>query len=618
MCGIAGFAAHHASGVLEAMLDNLTHRGPDDRGSCEPERGIRLGMTRLAIIDLKTGHQPMSEPGGGVTLVFNGEIYNYIELRTAFEKEGRVFHTKSDTETILQAYLKYGEDFANHLNGMFAIAIWDPSKKKLILTRDRYGVKPLFYAHRGSDLAFASEIKGLKPVPDISWDRDRQALSYYLSLRHIPAPWTAYVGVRAMKPGEQIIWENGCVRHRQWYDLPLTSPMAGESDESRLTDELDELLRDSVRIRMRSDAAYGAYLSGGIDSSLITAMMSEFSSKPVQTFNLTYVNAPSHKRDAEFARMVAARYGTDHHEWAMDWTDLKNDFAAVMRQLDQPFAGVTSSYWLSRRMADHVKVALSGDGADEVFGSYGHHRLVVTLEALRLAKQEGRAAQESDYGFFAGRKDFVDQQRGLKPSEWRLAYAAFTDEERKKLLTAKGRDCFGGRSGSEYLENAFLEVPSSLDPLNRMLAVDVKTLLPNEILYFNDILSMAHGLEVRTPFLDYRIVEFGFRVPGALKIRGGVLKYLLRKVAARYLPQEILDRPKEGFVLPNNSWLRGPMRHELIRRINPETLAQSGVFNLDTVTRLLDRFIQGDDSVTFKVWTLFVLQFWLVDEWSSA
>ncbi len=617
MCGIAGFTGAHGPDVIEKMLDLISHRGPDGRGSCEPADGVRLGMTRLAIIDLETGQQPMSDSAGSVTVVFNGEIYNFRELRKTFEDMGRIFKTQSDTETILHAYQVYGEDFANHLNGMFAIAIWDHRKRRLVLTRDRFGVKPLFYSLRGKDLSFASEIKALRPIPGISWERDREALSYYLSLRHIPAPWTAYAGVRAMEPGEQMVWENGTLRHRRWYRLPVPESSASISDEARLVDELDGLVRDSVRIRMRSDVPYGAYLSGGIDSSMITAIMSELSGRPVRTFNLTYVNAPSHKRDAEFARMVAARYGTEHHEWAMDWTDLKRDFGAVMRQLDQPFAGVVSSYWLSARMSSHVKTALSGDGADEVFGSYGHHRLVGALEAHRLAAAEGRAPSEADYGFFKDRKDFVDSMRGLRPAQWRLAYAAFTDEEMNELLTKKGRDYFGPKTGSSYLEGLYGETSTAVDPLNRMLAMDVKTLLPNEILYFNDILSMAHGLEVRTPFLDYRIAEFAFKLPGSLKIRGGVLKYLLRKTAGRYLPKEILDRPKEGFVTPNNTWLRGPLSSDLSMRLNGIARSDQGLFESGYIDRLVRRFMSGDDSVTFKIWTLFVLQYWTDEVWSG-
>lgn len=610
MCGIAGYAAGHGPQVLEAMLDLIAHRGPDDRGSSHPSDGVRLGMTRLAIIDLKTGRQPMSDASGDVTVVFNGEIYNYIELRRSFEAQGRVFATQSDTETILHAYQVYGEDFAHQLNGMFAIAIWDRRLRKLVLTRDRFGVKPLFYSQLGSELAFASEIKALKPFPGICWEQDRHALSNYLSLRHIPAPWTAYQGVRAMEPGEQMVWESGRTRRRRWYQLPVPAPSDVVLDENRLIDELDGLLRDSVRIRMRSDVSYGAYLSGGIDSSTVTAIMSEFSSKPVKTFSLAYRDTPAHKKDALYARQIAERYGTEHREWAMDWPDFKSDFSTVMDQLDQPFAGVIASYWLSRHMAGFVKTALSGDGADDVFGSYGHHRLVWPLEALKKAKAEGRVPADEDFGFFKDRKDFVRSFEGLEPWQWRLGYAAFLDSERDALLTPRGRDYFGAATGSDYLKDLYLQTDAGIDPLNRLLALDVKTLLPNEILYFNDLLSMAHSLEVRTPFLDYRIVEFAFRLPGTLKIRNGILKYLLRKTAARYLPAEVLERPKEGFVLPNNTWFRGPMSAVLKERLSPDRLKKDGFFDPAYVDRLVGDFMAGDDAVTFKLYTLYVFEHW--------
>lgn len=608
MCGIAGFAAGYGPEVLEGMLDRLTHRGPDDRGSCSPGSGIRLGMTRLAIIDLKTGRQPMTDPSSGVTVVFNGEIFNYLELRESFERSGRNFLTRSDTETILHAYAADGDDFPHRLNGMFAAAVWDSRQKRLILTRDRFGVKPLFYSVHEDGVIFASEIKAFRAVPGFSWQLDREALSLFLSLRNIPAPKTAYSAIRALEPGHQLIWENGKVRIRRWYQLKV-APSGPTENEDVLADKLEALIQDSVRVRMRSDVAFGAYLSGGIDSSLITGMMSAVSTKPIKTYSLTYADMPAHKNDARYARMIAEKYGTDHTEWVMSWQDLKHELGDVFRQLDQPFGGVLSSYWLSRRMASEIKVALSGDGADEVFGSYGHHRLVAPLEALRDKRSRGLVPSEADYGSFRERKGFLESLEGLEPWEWRLSYAAFADGERKRLLTEKGREYFGPMTGSSVLKEAYAESAGCDQPLTRMLALDVRTLLPNEILYFNDMLSMAHSMEVRTPFLDYRIVEYGFGLPDRFKIRGNTLKYLLRKVAARHLPAEIIDRPKEGFVLPANTWMRGPMRPDLAERM--ERLAESGHFNRDYISELLRVFDAGDDSVAFKLWTLFAFQSWM-------
>lgn len=573
-------------------------------------------MTRLAIIDLERGRQPMVDASSGTTVVFNGEIFNYLELRESFKRAGRQFVTQSDTETILYAYAAENDDFAHRLNGMFAIAVWDSRRKRLLLTRDRFGVKPLFYSvdERGG-LIFASEIKAFRAVPGFSWQLDREALSLFLSLRNIPAPKTAYSAIRALEPGHQLIWENGKVQIRRWYQLKAT-PSAQAKNEDVATDQLEALIQSSVQIRMRSDVAFGSYLSGGIDSSLITAMMSNASIKPIKTYSLTYADMPAHKNDAKYARMIAKKYDTDHTEWVMSWQDLKRDLADVFRQLDQPFGGVLSSYWLSRRMAGEIKVALSGDGADEVFGSYGHHRLVAPLEVLRNKKRYGLVPSEADYGSFQGRKEFLNELEGLEPWEWRLAYAAFTDSDRKKLLTEKGREYFGPVTGSSFLKSAYAESEDCSEPLTRMLALDVQTLLPNEILYFNDLLSMAHSMEVRTPFLDYRIVEYGFGLPDRFKIRGNTLKYLLRKVAARYLPAEIIDRPKEGFVLPANTWMRGPMRGDLAGRM--DRLTESGHFDPVYIRELLQVFDAGDDSVAFKLWTLFAFQSWIDENLTSS
>lgn len=610
MCGICGFSGPADSRLLSHMLARMDHRGPDDQGTFVDRRGnINLGMVRLSIIDVAGGHQPMSNETDDVHVVFNGEIFNHVELRKELEGKGHRFKTRSDTETIVHAYEEHGLEFPSKLNGMFAIAIWDMRSGTLIVVRDRFGVKPLFYSELPHGIVLGSEIKVLLCHPQVGRNLDYAGLSHYFALRNIPAPFTAYQDIRSLPPGHMLEWDGRTARVSRWYDLPTVSRWRDE-DEELLVDRIDELLRDSVKLRLRSDVPYGAYLSGGIDSSTVVAIMSEFSPAPVKTFNLSFADSPEFKKDAYFARRVAQRYSSDHHEYAMSWKELQRDMPEVITHLDQPFAGVISSFWLSRFMRKHVTVALSGDGADDTFGSYGHHRLVAPIASVQRARRDHLPSDAVDYGMFEGREKFVQDLAGYRPWEWRLRYAAFMESEKHDLFSESGKELMGGHSTVEFLKGLYEQSDASADDLNRMLYLDIKTLLPNEILYFNDMLSMAHSLEVRTPFLDYRLVDLACTIPGSLKIRSQVLKYVLRRVASRYLPQEILDRPKEGFVLPKNTWLREGMAPALRGVLSPERLSAHGLFNCSYVEALLDGFLRGDESLTFRVWSLMVFQLW--------
>jgi asparagine synthase (glutamine-hydrolysing) len=594
------------------MLELIRHRGPDDDGEFN-DRDIHLGMVRLSIIDLSGGHQPISNEDETIFVVFNGEIFNYIELKAELEAKGHRFKTNSDTETIVHAYEEYGSSFAHQLNGMFSIALWDTRNKTLLLYRDRFGVKPLFYSTLRDSLVFGSEIKTLRCHPLVSQELDYEALSHYLSLRNVPAPYTIYRDVRALLPGEMLTWnEEQGVKLGRWYELPTTIAWA-DHDEDILVERIDELLRDAVRLRLRSEVNYGAYLSGGIDSSSVVAITCEYSPSPVKTFTLAFADSPEHKRDAYYARQIAERYSTEHHECVMSSGDLQSELPTVIRHLDQPFAGVISSFWLSRFMKQYVTVALSGDGADDMFGSYGHHRLVWPLAEMRRAHKGGAPSHEIDLSFFKGREDFVKSLVQYPPWEWRLAYGAFMEHEKEQLLTPLGRELLLPYSTTRFLKNIYDRCDRGADELNKMLYLDVNTLLPNEILYFNDMLSMAHSMEVRTPFLDYRLAELACSIPGSLKIRNGQLKYILRRVASRYVTQEILDRPKEGFVLPKNTWLREGMSAMLDEVFSPERLSLHGFFQRERIVSLVAAFMKGNDALTFKIWTLLVFQLWYED-----
>jgi len=608
MCGICGYTGEQDPKVIKEMMDRMIHRGPDDSGSFIDKK-FTFGMVRLSIIDLGGGHQPISNEDSTIWVIFNGEIYNYIELRQDLEAKGHKFKTCSDTETIVHGFEEYGLSLPHKLNGMFAIAIWDTRIKNLILIRDRFGVKPLFYMCKSNELVFGSEIKTLLCHPSVSNEIDFEALSHYFSLRNIPAPFSIYKDVRALLPGHMLIWNRKEYRISKWYELKMVTKW-DEKDEEILVNRIDEILRDSVRLRLRSDVDYGAYLSGGIDSSTIVGIMSEYSPKPIKTFSLAFADSPAHKLDAHYARIISEKYSTEHHEYVMDWSELENELNAIIRHLDQPFAGVIASYWLSRFMRQYVTVALSGDGADDLFASYGHHRLVWPIARVRTSMEQGYSLAEVDYGFFAERKDFVINLAKYPPWEWRLAYASFMEHEKKDLFSEKGRKIFMFYSTSNFLKDIYQNCDPGVDELNNMLYLDINTLLHNEILYFNDMLSMAHSMEVRTPFLDFRMAELACSIPGILKIRNKSLKYILGRVAARYVPQEILERPKEGFVLPKNTWLRQGMAITVKNILSKDRLAIHGYFNQEYVNSLMEKFFVGDESLTFKIWTLMVFQIW--------
>lgn len=612
MCGICGFTGDALAGTLEGMLLSLEHRGPDESGTFEAAR-THLGVARLAIIDRAGAQQPIANEDGSIRVAFNGEIFNYLDLRADLEAKGHTFRTQGDGETIVHAYEEYGDAFGHRLNGMFAIAIWDARNNTTRLVRDRYGEKPLFYAVCHGALIFGSEIKAVLRHPAVSRELDPEAIAHYFGLRHIPAPFTAYREVRSLPPGHMLVWSDEGATVERWYDLPMT-PRWIDADQDALVSTIDDLLRDSVRLRLQSEVGYGAYLSGGIDSSMIVAIMSEISASRVKTFTLRFADDPAHKRDPQFARLVAERYGTDHHECVMDASDLARELPAVVRHLDQPFAGVISSFWLSRFMKRYVTVALSGDGADDIFASYGHHRLVGPIGACQSAFASGRPLDDVDFGFFTDRPEWVASLARQDVWNWRLAYAAFQDEEKAALWSPAGKAWLSAYSTSGFLRGIYQATDPSADDLNRMLSLDIQTLLPGEILYFNDMLSMAHSLEVRAPFLDWRLVELAASIPGSLKIRGRVLKYILRKVAARYLPPAVLDRPKEGFVLPANTWLRSALKPLLDVVLADERLAAHGLYDPAYVRALRARFSAGDDTLTFKVWTLVVFQLWYEEQ----
>ncbi len=614
MCGICGFTGQTDDSTLRRMAGSIVHRGPDDDGFyCDSF--VNLGMRRLSIIDVESGKQPIHNEDGSIHTVFNGEIYNYPELRAELEKEGHRFYTDhSDTEVIVHLYEKLGLDFPNRLNGMFAIALWDSGKERLALIRDRMGVKPLFYAVFAGKLIFASEIKAILEHPAYSRKMDHEAIYHYFTFKNIPAPLTAFKGIKALLPGQMLIWERGEATLKKWWTIRFDEQEG--RDELEVQGRIVELLDDATRIRMRSDVPFGAYLSGGVDSSTVVALMSRYSDQPVKTFCLGYEDELENKAaDLHHARRVAEQYGTDHYEYIMASSELLEDINQVIRSFDQPFSGTISTYFLSKLISRHVKVALSGDGADELFGSYLTHRTAQPIwHYARLAdkiRTEGLSYEEQklfapcDLKFLEG---LFEKSQGNE-QKWRSALYLFGDDEKQALLS----DAFKARCASASTATIVASYFSDLtacNPLNRILEMEWKTQLPDQVLAFVDFLSMAHSVEVRSPFLDYRLVEFAATIPGQLKIRQGAVKDILKQAVKPLLPPGIVDRPKEGFVLPVFDWMQEKYRGYCADVLSPDRLKAHGCLNVSLVQDLLARHKAGDKSLNGRIWNLIMFQLW--------
>jgi len=606
MCGIAGFVGAGGADRLAPMVASLTHRGPDDAGAWIGD-GVALGMRRLAIIDVETGQQPMFNEDRSIAIVFNGEIYNFVELRERLLAAGHIFRSHhSDTEVIVHLYEEYGDDFLRHLCGMFAIAIWDGRRNRLLLARDHVGIKPLYYAVRGKGLVFGSELKAVLAHPDIARQPDLVALHHYFTFKNIPAPQTAFAGVAQLRPGEYLSFQDGRVETHRWWRIHFAeNPDIGEAEAAQ---HIRALLEDSVRLQMRSDVPVGAYLSGGVDSSSVVALMSRLGASNIKTFTLVYDDdLPNKTSDRRFAQAVAKRYGTDHHEHVVRFQDVPDQLDAILASVDEPFSGVISTYFLTQSIAKHVKVALSGDGADELFGSYLPHRLAQPLAA---AEQGAMIAGDARLAPFERDLDrlHVLLARGDEAARRMGQYLA-DDAAKRRLYTPQMQAAVADQASEALIRRLYGEAGTH-DPLNRALFVDFETLLPDQVLLFVDRFSMAHSVEVRPPFLDHRLVEFAATVPGWMKIRQGRVKSVLKDAVADLLPDGLVDRPKEGFVMPINDWILSKLRGYVEDALAPSSLARHGLLNPVAVTSLLQRYDAGETGLASQLWNLVVFQRW--------
>ena len=611
MCGIVGFSGPPDVPRLQAMTGLLAHRGPDGEGFyVSQSHSFNLGHRRLSIIDVAGGAQPMGNEDNTVQVVFNGEIFNYRELMAELAPR-HSFRTRSDTEVLLHLYEEMGERMVERLNGMFAFALWDERRRRLLLVRDRLGVKPLYWAQIGGRLAFASEMKSLLCWPELRREIDPAALAYYLSLRYTPDPKTIFKGIHSLPAGHLLSWEapNQEPRLQQYWSVDFSQ--AVDVRENVLIERLEELLLDATRLRLRSDVPVGAYLSGGLDSSLVVTLARKVGNQQLHTFSLGYADQPSDKRDIEFARLMSRHLDTDHHELIMHASDMVNRLPEMVRHLDQPFSGVLSTFFLTELVSRHVKVVLTGDGADDLFASYGHHRLVWPLCALAGARAAGSEDpyKSADLSPLQNREDLVRRFDGMSLAAVRANFSSFSSEQKISLLNAPAGRALLAHDAVDLLRPIF-DDSTATDELNRMLEADIRTSLPGEVLLFCDRLSMAHGVEARSPFLDYRIAELAATIPGRLKIKGTTLKYILRRLAAKYLPREILERPKEGFIQPNHVWLRTEFDGLLDELLSPHQINKLGLFDPDIVQSMIAEHRAATHDHAFRIWTLVMFQMW--------
>ncbi|MNS18666.1 Asparagine synthetase [glutamine-hydrolyzing] 1 [compost metagenome] len=626
MCGITGFfsldrAPRPRAGVLDAMCKVMTHRGPDDQGTWE-NGPVALGMRRLSIIDVAGGHQPIANEDGTVKVVFNGEIYNYPELRDRLIAKGHHLATRSDTEVIVHLYEDHGEDFVRHLNGMFAIALWDEKAQKLILARDRMGEKPLYYATNDHQLIWGSELKCLLQHPAVPRSLSMPALSRYLQLEYVPAPHSILEGVHKLPPAHMLVAENGETRVFPYWRLDL-SPAEHPPTEADALAELKERLEEAVGRRLLSEVPLGVFLSGGIDSSTIAALAAKAAPGRLKTFSIGFED-PSFD-ESSHARTVAKHLGTDHHEDILSPARLIELVPKLTGLLDEPFgdASVIPTYMLSRFAREHVTVALGGDGGDELFAGYptyqaqqmaqvydalpGPLRGLVggtgRLVANRLPVNTNNLSLDFKLKKFTGALDAPALERH---AQW---LGSFSPADQASLLTPDARAALAGDDLYDQ-HRAVWAQSTAWDPIARYLHLDASTYLPDDILVKVDRASMVTSLEVRAPFLDHTLVEFIAKLPTAYKLKGMTTKHLLKRAAADMLPDHILNRPKKGFGIPVAKWFQGELRSTMLDVFSPARLRDAGLFEVSAVQTLVKEHLDGKRDHRKPLWTLFMFELW--------
>jgi asparagine synthase (glutamine-hydrolysing) len=625
MCGITGWASldsripppDGAKELLHSMCERMVHRGPDAEGLMV-SNGVALGMRRLAIIDLITGEQPTYNEDRSVAVILNGEIYNYRELRQDLEKSGHAFRSQSDTEVLPHLYEEFGDEMVSHLNGMFAFALWDSKRRRLLIARDRFGEKPLYWGVFENTLLFASEPKVLLAHPAVKCSLNLEALRQYLSFDYVPAPLSIFEGINKLPAAHTLTLEDGKIETKRYWCLSYQTKQPVPS-EAEAAEQLRELLADSVRMRLVSDVPLGVLLSGGVDSSTIAALAVRASSEAVKTFSISF--AESSFDESSYARAVAKYLGTDHHEERLSANLAANLVGEIGSWMDEPFSdpSLVPTYLLSRFTRKHVTVALGGDGGDELFAGYpmyrGHHwaqnyeripgflrsGLVEPLVGLLPVKTRNLSFDYKATRFVTGAKyDLVARHH--------IWFGSFNPAEQQQLLTP---DVLSQTDSDVYRSaRSMFEECDSSDVIEQMQSLDTRLYLAEDILTKVDRASMAVSLEVRAPFLDPRVAEFAASLPSDYKLRGRKTKYVLKRSIEDLLPPFVTRRGKKGFGVPVAEWLKEKLRPLARDLLSPERVRKAGVFNPEYVTKLQDEHERGVANHRKLLWTLLMFELW--------
>ncbi len=622
MCGIAGFIdlwdtssardQDERAQILDRMCRIITHRGPDDQGVMVKD-GVALGMRRLSIIDLAGGHQPMSGEDGSITLVFNGEIYNFRELQPKLEARGHRFETHSDTEAIVHAYEEFGPASLAELRGMFAFAIWDDRKRSLFLARDRAGKKPLYYTvTSGGTLVFGSELKVLLEHPDVHRKVDLEAVDAYFTLGYVPDPLCIFQNVYKLPPGSYLTFSNGKLSVHQYWDFNLLTTTPARSAEEYL-EELRELLDESVRLRLISDVPLGAFLSGGIDSSTVVGLMARNMDQPVKTFSIGF-HEDSYN-ELKYARMTAEKFGTDHHEFVVT-----PDICTVVDELawhfDEPFADSSAipTYMVSKLAREHVTVVLTGDGGDELFAGYSRYLVERKREGFaqlpRVLRESVMRPVSQRLPHGAWGRNYLHNVSLDPVSRYLDSVSVFTSLNRKSLYTAELQRELGSQSYTDQLFSHLSLQVKSRDSLDQLLYLDSKTYLPGDILTKVDRMSMAVSLEARAPLLDHKLIDFVSGIPSSLKLSGLETKHLLKRAVKDLVPGEILNRPKQGFGVPIQQWINQQLRERIHDTLSDARTRQRGFINPAYLDVLLTEHKRGRRDHSMGLWALLMFELW--------
>jgi asparagine synthase (glutamine-hydrolysing) len=617
LCGIAGFT--HRNRVpdpsrIEKAVASIIHRGPDQQGMFRSKL-VSMGTARLKIIDLEGGQQPITADDGDTTIVFYGEIYNYLEVRGELEKRGHKFHSRSDTETILHAFLEWDLDCFARLRGMFGIALWTESEKRLVLARDRMGIKPVYFARRNQDLYFGSELKAILVHEELDREISLAGLDCYLALNYVPCPWTLVDGIEKLPPGCWLEWRDGAIRSQPYWRLPWQAQPKHKSIESA-QEELDGLLASSLKEHLISDVPLGVWLSGGMDSSTILHYAAKASSSRLKTFSISFKGRTFD--ETPYIRAAAQHYGTDHTEFDLNpMEDLAGAIEEFAYYSDEPTAdsGALPVWFLSKMTKPHVTVTLSGDAGDELFGGYVTYRADVLaararsvpsgLLRLGLGALRHWPVSDDKISFEYKMKRFLEGC--LMPPERAHVYwnGTFSDDEKRSLLERVLPKALARKVGE--LRDHMVES----DGLSPYMWFDQRCYLTDDILMKVDRMSMAHAVEVRPPFLDHRIVEFAATLPASFKIRGAEQKVILKRLMQKKLPPSILKREKIGFDIPAHDWFRGPLRALMTDTLTEGAAKHSDIFRADTIKGFVRRHLERKENLGYNLWGLMILFLWM-------